>query len=306
MIKNLYLSLEKYKMIFLKAYAEKEGINIKFTEEDKIKVVKQFLKFIGECIEYTLCKCHISPKKFAYDYKCDLRYKILAVALKRSIVIDSDKNPLGITFVLNRGEVSNLRVGIEVGSNGNLHCDYDEEDIKYSSVYGGNLIRSTPMPVEREKRVAINYIFDMITSEYLEDFVTMLNLIEALNNDAFAKSVLKINNNLEETVLPKDNYNNPHNRGFWFRVFKRAEFIRERDEYISSKLKFAEKHIENMLELENDGVLDMTVKVYNDIRWAIDYKGWEWFYTNIHLPASYFFIDEVTPLKTTKEFRRND
>lgn len=304
MIKNLYVSLERYKMLFLKAYSEKKGVKVKFTEENKIEIVKQFLSFISECIENTLYSCGINPKHFGEDYSKDLRYKILSTALKKNIRIGNNRDSITIKFILGKsaGFSQAMKIGLEYGYD--LYCDYAY--VRYSQSAGGSMSRDTPYPVDSEKKIARNYIFDMITSEYLENFVTMLNLIEALNNDAFAKSVLKINNALEETILPKDNYNNPHNRGFWFRVFKRAEFIRERDEYISSKLKFAEKHIENILELENDGVLDMTVKVYNDIRWAIDYKGWEWFYTNIHLPASYFFIDKVTPLQTTTEFRRND
>lgn len=304
MIKNLYLSLEKYKMLFLKAYSEKKGVKVKFTKEDKIEIVKQFLDFISKCIENTLYSCGINPKHFPDGYSKDLRYKILATALKKNIRIRNNRDSIAIKFILGKsaGFSKAMQVGLEYGDS--LYIDYAY--VRYSQSAGGSMSRDTPYSVDSEKKNARNYIFGMITSDYLENFVTMLNLIEALNNNAFAKSVLKINNALEETILPKDNYNNPHNRGFRFRVFKRAEFIRERDEYILSKLKFAEKHIENILELENDGVLDMTVKVYNDIRWAIDYKGWGWFYTNIHLPASYFLIGEVTPLKITKEFRRND
>lgn len=40
MIKNLYLSLENYKMLFLKAYAGKKGVKVEFTKEDKIEIVK--------------------------------------------------------------------------------------------------------------------------------------------------------------------------------------------------------------------------------------------------------------------------
>lgn len=306
MIKNLYSSLEKYKMLLMKVYAEKKDIKVKFSNENKDEIVKQFLSFIGKSIEDTLGNCRISPKRFTKDFRCDLRYKILAVALKRNIVIDSNKSPLEITFVLNRGEVSNLRVGIEIGSNGTLHCDYDEEDIQYSNVFG-NLVRFTPYPSDSEKRDAINSIFNMITSRYLEDFVNMLRLMEALNNKAFADIILRFNNNLEETILPKDNYKNPHNRGFWFRVFRNKEFKLEKNKYLSSKLVLAENHIKNVLDvdLEEEPIFDITPKELNDIRWAVDYMGWDWFYTSIFIPYNIPWNNRAELLKTTTEFRRN-
>lgn len=303
MIKNLYLSLEKYKMLFLKAYSEKKGVKVKFTEENKIEIVKQFLSFISECVENTLYSCGINPKRFPDGYSKDLRYKILAIALKKNITISTNRNSIIINFILGKstGFSKAMKVGLEYGDS--LYIDYAY--VRYAQAVNG-MDRYTPYPVDSERENARNYIFDMITSEYLENFVNMLNLIEALNNDVFAKIILKLNNSLEETILPRYNYDNPHNRGFWFRVFRRNEFERERDEHLSSKLKIAERLIEGSCYVENAEVLDRTPLAYSQIKWAIDYMGWECFYTKLQLPANYFFIDKVTPLNITTEFRRND
>ena len=303
MIKNLYVSLEKYKMLFFKAYSEKNGVKVKFTEENKIEIVKQFLSFISECVENTLYSCGINPKRFPEGFSKDLRYKILSIALKKNITISSNRDSITINFVLGKsaGFSKAMEVGLKYGDG--LYIDYAY--VRYSQSVNG-MDRYTPYPVDSERKNARNYIFGMITSEYLENFVTMLNLIEALNNDAFAEIILKLNNSLEETILPRYNYDNPHNRGFWFRVFRRNKFERERDKHLSSKLKIAERLIEGSCYVENAEVLDRTPLAYSQIKWALDYMGWEWFYTKLHLPASYFFIDKVTPLQTTTEFRRND
>ena len=236
-----------------------------------------------------------------------MRYKILAVALKKKIILRDRYCPVRVSFVLSKGEVSNLRVTVSLeGYEGYLDFDYYHSDIKYSSRCGDSMGRDTPFMTKSEKRTAVNCIFDMVDSKYLEDFVKMLNIIEALNNNTFANTILKLNNDLEETILPKDNYNNPNNRGFWFRVLRCVKFKKERDKYLSSKLRLAEKHIENICNLDKFNISDVTPKMLNDIRWAIDYKGWEWFYTRLVAPYYIPYGVEPKELKTVKVFTHNN
>lgn len=304
MIKNLYLSLENYKMLFLKAYAEKEGVKVKYTDKEVELIIRQFLLYLGVNIYNTLVNSGINPNHFVEVFNKDLRYKILAVALKNNVIFETSLFRVNLEFVVNIGLFSKREVNVGLGyhSNINCYCNY----AKGSMVYHKHPEEYIFHISGSDKLTSMHKVFGMITAEYLEDFVSLLNLIEAFNNNSFAEYILKLNNSLEETILHKENYSNPHNRSFLFRVFRHNKFKKERDEYLLSKLELAEEYIKNVDYLIEKRISDITTEYLNIIKWAIDYKGWGWFYSRLPIPADTKLVNPVKPLRVKNMFRHNN
>jgi hypothetical protein len=304
MIENLYRSLERYQMLFMKAYSEKKGIKVKYTEKEVELIVRQFLLYLGVNIYNTLVNCGINPRHFVEAFSNDLRYKILTVALRNNVIFETPPFSVNLEFVVNIGFFRRREVNVGLGyhSNINCYCNYARDSKVFYKHPEENIVHID----NSEKLLAIYKVFDMITAEYLENFASLLNLIEACNNESFAEYILKLNNSLEEIILPKEDYSNPHNRSFWFRVFRRNKFKKERDKHLLSKLELAEEYIKNINYLIEKRISDITPQYLNTIKWAIDYKGWGWFYSRLPIPADTKLVKPVKPLRVKTTFHHNN
>lgn len=260
--------------------------------------------YLGANIYNTLVNSGINPGHFVEAFSNDLRYKILAVALRNNAIFETPPFSVNLEFVVNIGFFRRREVNVGLGyySNINCYCNYARDSKVFYKHPEENIVHID----NSEKLLSIYKVFDMITAEYLENFASLLNLIEAFNNESFAEYILKLNNSLEETILPKEDYSNPHNRSFWFRVFRRNKFKKERDEYLLSKLELAEKYIKNIDYLIEKRISDITPEYLNIIKWAIDYKGWGWFYSRLPIPADTKLVNLVKPLKVKNTFRHNN
>jgi len=291
-------------MLFMRAYSEKKSIKVKYAHKEVELIVRQFLLYLGANIYNTLCNSGINPRHFVEAFSNDLRYKILAVALRNNVIFETPPFSVNLEFVVNIGFFRKLEVNVGLGyhSNINCYCNYARDSKVFYKHPEENIVHID----NSEKLLSIYKVFDMITAEYLEDFASLLNLIEAFNNESFADYILKLNNSLEETILPKEDYSNPHNRSFWFRVFRRNKFKKERDKYLLSKLELAEEYIKNIDYLIEKRISDITTQYLNTIKWAIDYKGWGWFYSRLPIPADTKLVKPVKPLRVKTTFRHNN
>ena len=288
----------------MRAYSEKKSIKVKYAHKEVELIVRQFLLYLGANIYNTLCNSGINPRHFVEAFSNDLRYKILAVALRNNVIFETPPFNVNLEFVVNIGFFRRLEVNVGLGyhSNINCYCNYARDSKVFYKHPEENIVHID----NSEKLLAIYKVFDMITAEYLENFASLLNLIEAFNDESFAEYILKLNNSLEETILPKEDYSNPHNRSFWFRVFRRNKFKKERDKYLLSKLELAEEYIKNIDYLIEKRISDITPQYLNTIKWTIDYKGWGWFYSRLPIPADTKLVKPVKPLRVKTTFRHNN
>jgi hypothetical protein len=288
----------------MRAYSEKKSIKVKYAHKEVELIVRQFLLYLGANIYNTLCNSGINPRHFVEAFSNDLRYKILAVALRNNVIFETPPFNVNLEFVVNIGFFRKLEVNVGLGyySDINCYCNYARDSKVFYKHPEENIVHID----NSEKLLAIYKVFDMITAEYLENFAALLNLIEACNNEFFAEYILKLNNSLEETILPKEDYSNPHNRSFWFRVFRRNKFKKERDKYLLSKIELAEEYIKNIDYLIEKRISDITPQYLNTIKWAIDYKGWGWFYSRLPIPADTNLVKPVKPLRVKTTFRHNN